>query len=153
MTNRSRPVRHAVSCAFGLSVLLLSVTGCQRGQRPVYPVTGEVKFGDGSPAMFGDIEFRSESAPPHNARGKIQRDGTFMITSLDGRIGTVEGWQKVVIMQVVGNPLRKDIVHNHGQLVARKYASYQSTDLRVNVAGRDENNFVILVEPLTESDK
>ena len=117
-------------------------------QLPVYPVTGKVVFADKTSPRFGDIEFSSETEPPLNGRGRIQKDGTFTISGLDGRNGVVAGWQKVVIMQVVSNPTHGNIVHDHGRLVARKYANYSTTDLRIEVQESGTNHFELVVEAL-----
>lgn len=109
----------------------------------LHPITGKIVYADGSPAMFGDIEFQSDSMPV-NARGKIQRDGTFTLTT-NGKPGAVEGQHKVVVVQVVTNHFNLDVVHNHGDLVHEKYASYSTTDLSVTVES-GKNNVVLNVE-------
>ena len=137
-------------CAGFVLACLVCCAGCNRGERAVYPVSGRVEFSDGENAKFGDIEFRSESEPPYNARGKIARDGTFQLQSKGTRNGTVAGWHQVIIVQTVGNPLYGEIQHDHGRLLDRKYASYQTTDLRVEVTSSGENQLVLTVEEMVE---
>ena len=120
--------------------LALAISGCNSGEQ-VYPVKGKVVFADGSPAMFGDIEFQSSSKPV-NARGKIQRDGTFVLGTNRRDDGAIEGEHKVVISQVVTNHFNLDVVHDHGDLVHGKYASYATTDLTVMV--KPESNELVL---------
>lgn len=117
---------------------------------PVYPVSGKVIFSDGTSPKFGDIEFSSETEPPINSRGRIQEDGTFEITGLDGRNGAIAGWHQVIIIQVVYNPLHGNLVHDHGRLVARKYSNYRTTNLRAQVKKTGNNRFELLVDSLSE---
>lgn len=97
-----------------------------------YPVRGTVKFEDGSPAMFGDIEFQAVDQPL-NARGKINRDGSFVVGTQSRSDGAVAGEHRVVINQVVTNHFNFDVVHDHGELVHPKYAGYDTSNLKVTV--------------------
>jgi len=127
-----------------LILAMFLICGCNRSDKlDVYPIEGKIFFEDGSPAMFGDIEFQSESRPV-NARGKIQRDGTFTLKT-NGKNGVLEGKHKVVVVQVVTNHFNLDVVHNHGDLVHEKYASYATTDLTVTI-DPGKNNVAINVE-------
>ena len=94
--------------------------------------------------MFGDIEFQSESHPV-NARGKIQRDGTFTLIT-NGKNGAIEGQHKVVVVQVVTNHFNLDVVHDHGDIVHEKYATYTTTDLSVTIEP-GTNEVVLTVDP------
>ena len=117
-----------------LFCLVISITGCgEKGPR-YYPVEGKVVFKqDSSAAQFGSIEFRSEADPPVIARGTIQADGTFRLSS-NGKEGTVQGTHSVVIIQIVGDPrIPGRVVHDHGLDVATKYSDYQTSDLSVDV--------------------
>ena len=116
-------------------VLLIScffVAGCGDGGRLHYPVQGIVKFKkDDSVATFGLIEFRSESEPIVTARGSIQKDGTFLLTT-GNRTGAVAGWHTVVVIQPVKD-LHGKVKHTHGLDAAKKYIDHRTTDLRFEV--------------------
>ena len=122
------------------------VAGCGKTGPALYPVSGKVEFSDGSPAMFGSIEFRSDSESPVIARGKIQKDGSFSARSVEFGDGMVEGVHNVRIEQVIGSFRQGSVVHHHGLEVAKKYRSYRTTDLEVEVTPKGENRFTLLVD-------
>ena len=130
-----------------LFCLVISTTGCgEKGPR-YYPVEGKVVFKqDSSAAQFGSIEFRSESDPPVIARGTIQADGTFRLSS-NGKEGTVQGTHSVVILQIFANLRNGErIAHDHGLEVAQKYSDHRTSDLRVDVQPETSRQVVIEVE-------
>lgn len=130
---------------FGLALMLQP--GCNGGER-TYPVSGQVEFEDGSPVMFGTIEFFNRESKL-NARGSINRDGTFSVGTHQEDDGAVAGTHEVTIQQFVTLPLtssshKVEIDHDHGKHVAQKYSTYESSDLVVTVE-RKRNNEVKLV--------
>lgn len=78
---------------------LASLTGCGERRPPTYPVTGKVTFPDGKPLAGGTVEFESEvaSAEGLNARGEIQADGTFSMTTYEPDDGAIEGRHRVIV--------------------------------------------------------
>lgn len=118
--------------------------GCNASEE-IYPVKGTVVFEDGSPVMFGDIEFQA-SLEPINARGKIQRDGSFTMGTRSSNDGALVGEHKVVIVQAVTNHFNLDVVHDHGHIADPMYSSYQTTELTVDVKP-EENNINLVVKP------
>ena len=136
-------VANVTAWAFTCLVSLSLLSGCNNESR-LYPVSGNLSFADGSLVTFGTIEFRAEQAPHNVASGKIQRDGTFEVVSSGNRRGTVEGWHKVIIYQVVANHLAPDVVHNH-HLVDRSFSQYKTTPLRIFVGPESSNEFDIKV--------
>ncbi len=134
------------SIKIGLLIFLIPCglqLGCS-GKIKTYPVTGKVTFEDGSPVKFGQIEFQS-SQHPITARGKIQRDGTFMLGTYAETDGAVAGEHSVVIVQFVVNHMNVQVEHDHGHLVDRKYASYDSTDLTAEVDAASANQIDLKV--------
>lgn len=130
--------RLACFCIVGVAVF---ASGCNQSEN-LYPVSGTVVFEDGSPVMFGDIEFQA-SQEPINARGKIQRDGSFKLGTRSSSDGAVVGEHKVVIVQTVTNHFNLEVVHDHGHVVDPMYSDYQTTDLTVEV--KPEKNEIKLV--------
>ncbi len=122
---------------------LLGLPGCGHSGPVVYPVAGVVRFVDGDPVMFGEIEFQS-LALPLNASGKIGRDGSFTLSTRDVGQGAVAGKHRVVINQVVVNHFNLNVVHDHGSLVDRSYASYKTTNLEVEVQPLAEGNTLLI---------
>lgn len=130
-----------------LAMLLLpSLAGCSSDQLPTYPVEGTIRFKDGSFPKFGDIEFYS-ATHRINARGKINRDGSFTVGTYDPDDGAVEGKHKITVLQISGNHLtaeyNDDIKHDHGALVHTAYFDYRTSDLEYNI--KRETNRVELV--------
>ncbi len=86
--------------------------------------------------MFGDIEFYN-AEHQINARGKINRDGTFTVGTYKDNDGAVEGEHKIVIIQNTGSVLEDQfkvkINHNHGGLVDRAYIDYRTSGLSCTV--------------------
>lgn len=85
---------------WGLMVLTLSLLlgaallqGCHRGPKMV-PVQGVVKY-RGEPLTLGTVTFQPEQGQP--ARGNIQPDGTFVLSTLKPGDGAVVGIHKVRI--------------------------------------------------------
>ncbi|MCP4098201.1 MAG: hypothetical protein GY748_18370, partial [Planctomycetaceae bacterium] len=88
----------AALCIFALSQIL----GCGSGQVPTHAIDGIVQSEDGSPLMFGNIEFYN-AEHKINARGNINRDGTFTVGTYSDNDGAVEGEQQIAILQISGN--------------------------------------------------
>lgn len=134
-------------CMFAVMIVLpLLLTGCS-GNLATHPVAGIVEFEDGTRPEFGDIEFYS---PVYkiNARGKIQKDGTFTLSTYSENDGAVEGYHEVMIMQQVGNYLigrsGKRIRHDHGSLIDMKYFDYQTSNLSCEIQqGENEVRLVL----------
>ncbi len=147
MMDKYRQTITSKSLGFASTGLCLAlVIGCQEEANRVYPAAGKVVFSDGSPAKFGIIEFRSLSAEPIVARGKIEPSGSFQVKT-SGQPGLVAGTHQVIILQVIGDPAsRRKIIHRHGREVARKYRSYETSDLTVEVSAEGDNDFTLEVD-------
>lgn len=125
---------------------LLSLVGCN-SNLPTYEVAGTVVFEDGTKPKFGDIEFYSPQFEV-NAHGKINRDGTFTVTTFQDGDGAVIGYHEIVIMQQVGNYLlaKTDsrIKHDHGSLIDKSHFDYRTSRLDCEIkAGKNEVQLVV----------
>jgi hypothetical protein len=111
--------------------------GCSK-PLATYPVKGQLKFEDGSVPKFGDIEFFN-AEHRLNARGKINRDGSFTVSTFNDGDGAVAGKHQVVIMQHVMTPLvaravtEANINHDHGKLIHQQYNDYRTSDLECTI--------------------
>lgn len=145
------------STVSSLLILLLPVlAGCNSGQLPVHPVNGTVRFDDGARVMFGDIEFFS-AAHKINARGKINRDGTFEVGTYAENDGAVAGNHKVIILQVTGDYLTEklsdEIDHDHGELIHPAYFDYRTSNLQCEIVpGPNDIELVVRKNPRQTSD-
>ena len=155
--NDRRRANWCTVAAGGFLLLLFSqLVGCGSEQLPVYPVDGTVRFEDGSKVMFGDIEFFN-AEHRLNARGKINRDGTFEVGTFTDNDGAVAGTHKVIILQVTGNYLTEklsdDIKHDHGELVNSAYFDYRTSDLECEIVpGQNPIEFVVKKNPRQTED-
>lgn len=70
---------------------MLLCAGCNRGPQ-MAPVTGKVTY-NGQPLTFGVVQFQSASGQP--ARGEIQSDGTFSLSTFRQGDGAVVGSHRV----------------------------------------------------------
>jgi hypothetical protein len=85
-----------------LSAILVS--GCSSG---IYPVEGQVVWKDGSPAKElagSQVVFELEEANT-SARGTVQADGSFRLTTNKPDDGALPGEHKVIVMEVGLKPL------------------------------------------------
>jgi hypothetical protein len=128
-TNRSR--WWATALAVGLT---LSFGGCGSGK---YPVRGTVTLEDGSPLTRGLVIFeRVDGGPPVTARGNVQADGRYELSTERPGDGAPPGRYKVAI-----NPLdTSDVPDEHKALPFDvKYLNLSTSGLECEVqAGVNE---------------
>jgi len=131
-------------------ILLLSVSvGCNSGQLATFPVEGSVKFEDGTFPRFGAVEFYN-AKHEINARGKIQRDGTFTVGTYGEDDGAVEGTHQIVLIQVTGSyltaKLADQIKHDHGDLISTTYFDYRTSELECTITSDGPNKVELEVK-------
>ena len=148
--------RYSIAAKCVLLLLLSQFVGCGSDQLPVYPVDGTVRFEDGSKVMFGNVEFYN-AEHRLNARGTINRDGTFEVGTFTENDGAVAGKHKVIIVQVTGNYLTEklsdDIQHEHGDLISSAYFDYRTSGLECEIEpGRNPVDFVVKKNPRQTED-
>lgn len=140
-------IAHRVVILF-VSVIIVVFVGCGNRQLPTYPVNGQLEFQDGTTPKFGTIEFYN-AEHQINGRGKINRDGTFTISTYGNNDGAVAGHHKIAIIQLTGNYLtaqaNKHIQHDHGALVHQKYSDYRTSNLECTIVESD-NDIKLIVE-------
>jgi hypothetical protein len=119
-----------------LAVLPL-LSGC--GTPKFYPVRGQVLlFGVGL-LTDGEVRFQPVSKPDLIATGRIQKDGSFSLTTPGhGSDGVLEGTCKaaVVVEPRQGKPV-----------IDERFADFETSDLQFTVTARAENYFVVEVAP------
>ena len=79
--------------------LVSLLPGCRRDP-PTYPVRGRVTFPSGAVVRTGTVETRSRELGT-NARGSIQPDGTFQLSTFQSNDGAVAGLHDCVVVQLV----------------------------------------------------
>ncbi len=125
--------------AFVLPVLL-SASGC--GSQTFFPVSGKVTYKNGQPVTEGFVIFEPLNQKI-SARGEIQADGSFRLSTHRENDGAMEGEYKVLIapppLPEEGKP-RRSAIHP-------KYQDLESTPLKFTVTrDREKNKFHIEVE-------
>lgn len=81
-----------------LATAFATAPGCGTGRPKTYPVSGRVVFPNGRPFTGGVVEFVPADASGAGARGAIQPDGTFRLTTFRENDGAVEGRHRAVVV-------------------------------------------------------
>lgn len=121
------------------------MVGCNRNP-PTYMVKGKVQFPSGSPVKMGTIETKSRDLKI-NARGTINTDGTFELTTFTSNDGAVAGWHDCVVVQVIiqGEEFGGK-VSKYG-IVDPKHGSYSTSGLAFEVKPEGTNEVLVQVDP------
>ena len=84
-----------------LLTLVFCCAGCGSKHTPTYPLSGKVVFEDGTPLGSGGIVLFESMATENNlklnARGMIQPDDTFEMTTFEDGDGAVAGKHRVLV--------------------------------------------------------
>lgn len=124
-----------------LAVALVAAVGC--GPR-TYPVRGTVTLEDGTPLEKGLIIFERVDGPPLTARGDVQPDGRFEMSTERPGDGVPAGRYKVCL-----NPLDSSDVPDEKKVLPFdvKYLNLKTTDLECVVEPRDNEYPIRLSKP------
>jgi len=122
------------------------ISGCDDGRLKTYPVSGVVEFEDGTSVHVGTIELKSREHAI-NARGQIEADGSFTLSTYDTGDGAVAGKHDCVVIQMV---MGEDLSFQPGSegVVPPRYGSYSTSDLVVEVDAQGDNDLKITLSPL-----
>jgi hypothetical protein len=126
-------------------VLLLLCMGCGDGFPKRYSVSGVVRFRDGSPVETGTIEIGIPNSH-WTASGKIQKDGSFVLTTIQPGDGAIEGNHRVIIRQLILTYVPAQERHEHGKLVPLRYADYSTSGLELTVERRRNDGVEIIID-------
>jgi len=134
----------------GLPVLLLCgslLVGCGPRNPATFPVQGRVEFEDGSVAEIGSVEFRSMTGNERmTARGKIEKDGSFTLSTFELGDGALPGDHQVIVQQMVISEGLNAAHHQHGRRVPAKYSDYGRSELNAQVKEQKSNPIVIKLD-------
>lgn len=146
MLNRIR--KPATQVAWLLLALVTSLPGCGNNSGTV-PVSGKVLFPDGSPLDHGIIEMRHRSLP-HVARGEVDKNGKFRVSTFQPGDGAMPGEYQVAVTQlIIAEDLRFED-HQHGKRLDPRFSRVETSNLSVTIRGDEENDLVIEVDSPTE---
>ncbi len=125
-------------------VSLFLILGCSRNPK-TYPVQGVVVFPDNKPVHVGHIEFRARESNLC-ARGTIQEDGKFTLTTFESGDGAVAGEHDCVVVQrVIAENIAGHTPSTYG-VIDPKHASYTTSGLFAVVNPVDKNEIKLVVE-------
>ncbi len=129
------------------------LAGCS-GNSPAttFQVSGTVKLSDGQPLTAGRILFRPDKDSKYSARGGINQDGAFELTTFKEGDGAIAGVHKVMITPEVDRAALDEPAATRKRekpVIDIQYQSLQRTPLEVTVTadGSSENHFDLVVEP------
>jgi hypothetical protein len=135
----SNPYRAArTSWAFILAAAVLPLaSGC--GVPKFYPVRGKVILLGVGPLNEGEVRFQPDANRDLIATGKIQKDGTFSLTTASHGEGVLEGTCKAAVV----------VAPRKGKLVIdTRFEDFDTADLQFTVTARsppNENYFLFVV--------
>jgi len=112
-------------------------------------VRGRVVLEDGKSIEMGSVEFRSEAVHSRViARGKINQDGSFALSTFLVDDGAVAGRHEVIVQQMI---ISEGIgsSHQHGPRVSARYSEYSTSGLNIEIAKADDNFVTLVLEKTT----
>ena len=135
----------AAACAVGLSCPTLA--GCQPSGPTAYPASGRVVFSDKSPLTSGNIEFAPvEGEIRTSARGMIEEDGSFRLSTFSEADGALAGRHRVLI---IPGRQRGERPGTERRTLHGKYQSFDTSGLEATISTDGPNIFEFVVEPAT----
>lgn len=132
-----------------LVVLGIAALACGGCGRKVYPVQGSVKYAGGrpiAPLVGGTVEFEPAEEEARttvgNARGDIQPDGTFRLSTFNLGLGAIEGPHRAIVIP----PAPKDSDGGRPPAVHPRFQRYETSGFQFNVTrDKEKNTFVLEV--------
>lgn len=124
-------------------ILLAAVIGCGPSGPKVAKARGKVTYKK-VPLKFGSVVFQPESGKL--ASGKIQPDGTFILTTNSANDGAVVGKHRVRVVSLTSqDPNSRKTGDGEAttgkSLIPEKYTLLDTTPLKEEVKDQDENVF------------
>ncbi|MEM9352317.1 MAG: hypothetical protein AAGA92_04835 [Planctomycetota bacterium] len=131
---------------FAILGTILAASGCGDGLPTRVKVAGKVLI-DGQPLPQGNIKFVPSGGRP--SAGKVQPDGSFVLTCYDGNDGVIPGRHRVQIS--ASEILGESKVRWHAP---KKYADFRTSDLTFEINEPNEDLTIELTwdggKPFTE---
>jgi hypothetical protein len=130
--------------AVSLIGLVSLAAGCGSNGPDVYPVRGKVVYPDGTTMSGGMVEFEALEGEwaGRNARGVIQEDGTYVLTTETPSDGAVAGQHRAIVREPVH---KADMgARTPPSLIDPALAQYRTSNLKFEVK-KQENDIDIQV--------
>lgn len=130
------------------ALVLVGVVGC--GGTRTYPVQGKVVFPDGTPMTAGLVVFEPVEAqrPPISARGPIEADGTFRLSTFQPGDGTIVGRHRVLVTPPTRTRPGRNVDQDEKSppaVIDARFRSFDSSGLEFAVTS-GKNDFTIVVK-------
>lgn len=134
---------------FALALCLI-LTGCGEGRVKTYPVSGTIEFADGEPVKSGTVELESIEHGT-TATGTIRQDGSFVLGTFTPDDGAAAGQHRAIVVQLIVNDMAIKHSIDHGRPIDRRYGSYETSDLLVEIQPEDENEIHLTLDGGTDA--
>ena len=137
-----------------MGAMICGTLGCDNGGPTTYPASGTIHFENGTPARTGFVELVPLKGGP-SARGQIDTQGKFTLGTFEQADGAIAGDYVAVIIQHTQPVSAEDarrLGPEHEQhagansLVALKYSSPKSSDLKCSISSATDNHLAFVVE-------
>jgi hypothetical protein len=130
-----------------LLAIVVGVAGCGNSKDATYPVQGRIMFTDGQPMTGGSISFRAiDRRPPISARGMIQPDGSFTLSTFSDRDGAVAGRHQIVVSTLPSREPREGFESPIYPRIDEKFSRFETSGLEVTVSSdASQNRFTLEV--------
>jgi hypothetical protein len=125
------------SLALSIATVFALVAGC--ADKEFTPVRGQVFYND-KPLTNGVVMFQPPFGPP--ARGTIQPDGTFELTTLGKGNGARPGINQVRVSSREEPPTQNDELKLGRLLIPERYTQFGDSGLTADVKAEDNEPFV-----------
>lgn len=86
-----------------IAFLMSWLTGCDDGGIGAIPIRGKVLY-NGKPLAQGEVLYNPLESTGRRAKGKIQSDGTFQLTTLEQNDGALPGDYQISILAYAPHP-------------------------------------------------
>ena len=118
---------NSLVCYGVLTLSMFCLVGCKKSGLPgTIPIEGKVLY-KGSPLGFGEVLYNPVEKTGRRARGIIQADGTFQLTTLEKNDGVLPGEYRISILALAphpGEPTRTEASESREQIVQRIKRGY-----------------------------
>ena len=132
---------------FVMAIIL--AVGCNRGPR-TYPVNGKVVFDDGSPLTTGGVvfsELMSTDAAGTNARGAIDAEGNFQLTTFNNNDGVLPGEHRFLVRadRDAEDYTKRGIIPR--PVIAERFEEYDTAELEFTIEERNNDLELVVTKP------
>ncbi len=125
-------------------LVLVSSSGCS-DRLKTYPVQGRVQFPSGAPVRVGTVELKSQEHGVQ-ARGTLETDGSFSLTTYEEDDGAVAGTHDCVIVQMIMTEGLEGHRPSKLGVIDPRYHRYATSGLQIKIEPNTENQITIEVE-------